>query len=207
MKTERIQAVVVGSAPVLTIAALLWHPPIPGRLPDTAAIADHVAHDPTRWGLAHVAAAVASAVLIIAFVAIRARLREAGDQWLSAVGLGFVVIAGTAYAVLAGMEFAALAAHEIGADPAAAQAAINPWFVAVLMTGGLAFALGVLGFAAAIRRTAVLSSRLTAVVVAAFVVLAVSRLVPIGAVQFGVQSAAALVALVPIAWAMWAGRM
>ncbi|MFD4459757.1 hypothetical protein [Nocardia sp. NPDC058480] len=207
MKTERTLAVVVGSAPVLMTAALLWHPPIPGRLPDTAAIADHVAHDPTRWGLAHVAAAVASAVLILAFVAIRARLREAGDQRLSAAGLGLVVVAGTAYAMLAGMEFAALAAHEIGADPSAAQSVINPWFVAVLMTGGLSFALGMLGFAAAIRRTAVLGSRLTAVVVVAFVVLAVSRSVPIGVVQFGVQSAAALMALVPIAWAMWTARM
>jgi len=187
-------------------AALLWHPPIPGRLPDDVAIAEHVAHDPTRWGLAHLAAAVASAFLILGFVAVRAHLRDAGDAWVSAVGLGLVVIGSTAYAILPGMEFSVLAAHEIGADPVSAQVAVRSWFMAVLLTGGALFAAGVLGYAAAIGRVGGFGRRITWVVVAALVVLAVSRLVPIGAVQFYVQAAAALLALWPMAWAMWTER-
>jgi hypothetical protein len=188
MNTNKIRAATVGIAPVLLAAALLWHPPIPGGLPDHVAVAEHVAHDPTRWGLAHFAAAAASAFLILGFVAIRAHLRDALDPWISAAGLGLVVIGSTAYAVLPGMEFAVLAAHEIGADPVAAQVAIRSWFMAVLLTGGALFAVGVLGYAAAIGRVGAFSRRKTWVVVGALVVLAVSRLVPIGAVQFFVQA-------------------
>jgi hypothetical protein len=206
MSTNQIRAATVGIAPVPLAAALLWHPPIPGRLPDDVAIAEHVAHDPTRWGLAHLAAAAASALLILGFVAVRAHLRDAGDAWISAVGLGLVVIGSTAYAILPGMEFSVLAALEIGADPVLAQVAIRSWFMAVLLTGGALFALGVLGYAAAIRRVGAFSRRTGWVVVAALVVLAVSRLVPVGAVQFYVQAAAALVGLWSMAWAMWSGH-
>jgi hypothetical protein len=206
VNANKIRAATVGIAPVLLAAALLWHPPIPGRLPDDVAIADHVAHDPTRWGLAHLAAAAASAFLILGFVAVRGQLRDAGDALVSAVGLGLVVIGSTAYAVLPGMEFSVLAAHDIGADPVSAQAAIDSWFMAVLLTGGVLFAVGVLGFATAIGRAGAFGRRTTWVVVAALVVLAVSRLVPIGVVQFYAQAAAALVALWPIAWAMWSQR-
>jgi hypothetical protein len=206
MNTNRIRAATVGIAPVLLVAALVWHPPIPGRLPDDVAIAEHVAHDPTRWGLAHLATAAASAFLILGFVAVRGHLRDAGDAWVSAAGLGLVVIGSTAYAVLPGMEFSVLAAHEIGADSVAAQVAIRSWFMAVLLTGGALFAAGVLAYAAAIGRVGAFGQRITWVVAVALVVLAVSRLVPIGAVQFYLQAAAALVALWPMAWAMWTGR-
>ncbi|WP_102141670.1 hypothetical protein [Mycobacterium hubeiense] len=81
MDTNKIRAATVAIAPVVLAAALLWHPPIPGRLPDDAAVAEHVAHDPTRWGLAHLAAAVASAFLILGFIAVRGYLRDAGDAW------------------------------------------------------------------------------------------------------------------------------
>jgi hypothetical protein len=206
MNTNKIRAATVAVAPVLFAAALLYHPPIPGRLPDHAAIAEHVAHDPTRWGLAHLAHAAASAFLILGFVAVRAHLRDAGDAWVSAVGLGVVVIGSTAYAILPGMEFSVLAANETGADPVQVQAAIHSWFVAVLLTGGALFAVGVVGYAAAIPRVGAFGRRITWVVVVALVVLAVSRLVPVGAVQFYVQAAAVLVALWPMAWAIWTGR-
>jgi hypothetical protein len=206
MNINKIRAAIVGIAPVPLAAALLWHPPFPGRLPNDFAVAEHVAHDPTRWGLAHLAVAAASAFLILGFVAVRRHLRDAGDRWVSAAGLGLVVIGSTAYAILPGMEFSVLAAHEIGADPVLAQAAIRSWFMAVLLTGGALFAVGVLEYAAAIGRIGPFGRRITWVVVAALVVLAVSRLVPIGAVQFYVQAAAALLALWTMAWAMWTGR-
>jgi len=145
---------------------------------------------------------VASGALVLAFIAIRGYLREAGDQALSAVGLGFVVMGSLSYAVLPGMEFTPLAAVEIGADAAAAQAALDDWFVPVLVTGALAFAIGIVCVAVAIRRHGGLGPNLTWVVVLALIVMAASRLVPLAVAQFYVQSAAALIALWPLAWVM-----
>jgi hypothetical protein len=205
MNTNKIRAATVGIAPVLLAAALLWHPPIPGGLPDHVAVAEHVAHDPTRWGLAHFAAAAASAFLILGFVAIRAHLRDALDPWISAAGLGLVVIGSTAYAVLPGMEFAVLAAHEIGADPVAAQVAIRSWFMAVLLTGGALFAVGVLGYAAAIGRVGAFSRRKRGSWSGRSLCWPSRgwcRLVPCSSLS----KPAAPVALWPMAWAMWTGR-
>lgn len=202
MTTSHTRAAVTFAAPGLLAVALLWHPPIPGRLPNDDLIAEHVASDPTRWGLSHLATALASAVMILAFIAIRGYLREAGDRSISAVGLGLIVVGSTAYAVLPGMEFAPLAAHETGADPGAAQQALQPWFTPTLIIGGGLFFLGAVAVAEAIRRTGVLGS-VTTLVYVALVVMAVSRLLPIGAFQFYVQVIAAFVALVPLAVAMW----
>ncbi len=37
-----------GVGPALLLVAFLWHPPIPGRLPDDAAVAEAAAADLTR---------------------------------------------------------------------------------------------------------------------------------------------------------------
>ncbi|MDK1349071.1 hypothetical protein QNO09_38655 [Streptomyces sp. 378] len=79
----------------------------------------------------------------------RGFLRERGDGWLSAVGLGFVVIGSTLYATLPGMEFSFVAAHETGADLVATQDALVSWFVPVLLVGSLLFTTGTLFTAAA----------------------------------------------------------
>lgn len=200
------RAVIVAIAPVLLLAAMIWHPYLPGRLPDHGGVAQAVSNDTTRWGLAHLAAAAASGVLILAFIAIRGYLREAGDEAWSAIGLGFIVIGSLSYAVLPGMEFAPLAAVETGADPVAAQAALDGWFVPVLLAGALTFAIGIVCVAVAILRNRVLNPQLTWVVVAALIVMAASRLVPFAAVQFYVQSAAALIALWPLAWVVRTGH-
>lgn len=91
--------------------------PIPGRLPDDAAVAEAAAADltPPGWGLAH-----ASAGIAVAFVAVREYLRAHGGR-PSALGLGAVVIGSVLYAVLPGLEFAHTAAHETGADMEAAR--------------------------------------------------------------------------------------
>ncbi len=199
--TSRYRAVIVGSAPVVLLAAFLWHPYIPGRLPNNAAVAAAAA-DTTRWALAHLAAMVASAVVVLAFVAVRSYLREAGDTRWSAFGLPFIVIGSILYAVLPGMEFAPLAAVESGADAQAAQAALQPWFVAVLFSGALPFAIGTVGFAVAIARSGIFSARLARLVVAALIIMAVTRFVPLFAIQFYVQGAVALIALWPLAYQM-----
>lgn len=73
---------------MLLTAALLWHPPLPGRLPDSAGVAEAASTGITRWGLSHLAAALAFGAIGVAFVAVRGYLRERGDGSASAVGLG-----------------------------------------------------------------------------------------------------------------------
>ena len=202
----RARALLVAAGPVLLTAALLWHPPLPGRLPDSAGVADAASADITRWGLSHVAAALASGAVAVAFVAVRGHLRERGDGSASAVGLGLVLIGSTLYAVLPGMEFAVVAAHETGADLAETQAALESWFVPIHVVGAVTFAFGTVLFAVAVARAACFARLPTIIVAGALVVFGLSRVVPVGVVQFYVQSVAALVALLPLAVAIGAAR-
>ncbi len=200
----RVAALTV--APAVLAVALVTHPFISGRLPNEAEIAEGVAADTTMWALVHLAAGVGSALIAIAFLAVRSYLQEAGENRHSARGLPFVVMGSTLFAVLPGMEFAPLAAAESGATTAeieAAQAAIGSWFMLVLVVGALTFAAGALLFATAIWQTRVAGSGLTTVVVAALVVMAVTRFVPLSIAQFYVHSLAALLALWPLAYLMW----
>jgi hypothetical protein len=201
------EVIIVALAPAVLFVALVAHPYLPGRLPNDAAVAEAVAADTTRWGLVHLAAGVASGLVILAFLAIRNYLRDAGDHRLSALGVPFVVIGSTLFAMLPGMEFAALAAAETGgtdlADIAAAQAALQEWFVPVMAIGALSFAIGVVAFIRGITATGILSRPWTAVVVGALAVMALSRLVPLAAAQFYLQSAAGILALWPLAYHMW----
>jgi hypothetical protein len=65
------------------------------------------------------------------------------------------VVGSTLFVKLPGMEFAPLAAIEAGADVVAVQAALATWFIPILVTGVIAFAVGVFAFAKGIaRRTA-----------------------------------------------------
>lgn len=199
-------AAILAIAPAVLAVALVAHPYIPGRLPNAAAIAAAVAADTTRWGLVHLATGVASGLLVLAFLAIRAHLRDAVGDRRSAVGVPFVVIGSTLFTLLPAMEFAPLAAAETGADLAgieAAQGALATWFLPVLAVGALTFAIGVVAFIGGIVGAHTLSRRLKVVVVAGLTVMAVSRFVPLAAVQFYVQSAAALLALWPLAHHLW----
>lgn len=198
----RFGAAIVALAPAVMLAGLFAHPYI-ATLPDEAAVAEAVAADTTYWGLVHLTATVASGLLVLAFLAIRSYLREAGEERWSILALPFIVMGGTLFAVLPGMEFAPLAATKAGADAEAAQAALASWFIPIMVTGASTFAVGVFAFAKGIANSRVLSRRLTLVVVGALVVLAISRLVPVGAVQFYLQGAAGVVALWPLAYKMW----
>lgn len=201
--TSRVRAVATALAPPALLAAFVWHPYLPGRLPNAPVVAEAVAEDPTRWGLAHLAAGVASGVVVLGFIAVRGFLRERSDDSWSALGLPFIVIGSVLYAMLPGMEFAPLAAVAAGGDPEAAQRALQPWFLAVLLIGGVTFAVGVLCVAKGIAGHRILSPGVTRLVVAGLVVFALSRMVPLFAVQGYVQAAAALVALWPLAGQMW----
>ena len=200
---DQWRTVILVAAPAALLAALVAHPYLAGRLPNDAEVAAAVASGTTRWGLVHLATSVASGLIMLAFLAVRSYLREAGEDRLSTLGVPFVVIGSTLFAVLPGMEFAVLAAAETDATTAgieATQEALSSWFVPVLVSGASAFAIGVLGFARALSITTVGGPALTRVVVGALIVMAISRFVPLAAVQFYVQGVAAIVALWPLAY-------
>jgi hypothetical protein len=198
----RYGAVGVALAPAVMLFVFVAHPFI-ARLPDATAVARAVEADTPWWGTVHLLTAVGSALVALAFLAIRARLRDAGEERFSAWALPFVVAGSALYGVLPGLEFAPMAAARTGGDAAAAQAALQPWFIAVLATSVLLFAIGVLGFAQGIAAGGILSRPLTRLVVTGLVVLAAARFVPLGAVQFHVQGVAGIVALWPLAFQMW----
>jgi hypothetical protein len=203
---SRYQSIIVAIAPAALAVTLVAHPHIPGRLPNNAAVAAAVAADTTRWGFVHLATAVASGLMILAFLAMRSYLRDAGDHRFSAVGVPFVVIGSTLFAMLPAMEFAPLAAARSGIDVAgiaATQAALGVWFVPVLAIGALTFAIGVVAFIRGITATGIVGKRWTAVIAGALAVMALARFVPVAAVQFYVQSAAGILALWPLAYHMW----
>jgi len=198
----RFGAAIVAIAPAVLLAGLVSHPYI-ATLPDEAAVAAAATADTTRWGLAHVTVGVASGLVVLAFLAIRSYLRDAGEERWSILALPFTIMGGTLFALLPGMEFAPLAAAKTGADVQAVQAALAPWFLPILVTGAATFAVGVFAFAKGIADSRVLSRRLSRLVVGALLVMAVARFVPVGVVQFYVQGATGIVALWPLAYEMW----
>ena len=157
---------------------------------------------PRAGGLHTLRPCVGSGVVVLAFLAIRDYLREAGEDRWSLLGLPCIVMGSTLYTLLPGMEFAPLAAAEAGGDVQAAQAALTPWFVSILVAGAFTFAVGVFAFARGIARSGVLCPGLTRLVAGALVVMAAARFIPLASVQFYVQGAAAIVALWPLAYAM-----
>jgi hypothetical protein len=197
----RFRAAIVAIAPAVLLGGFVYHPYIAPPT-DPAAIAAAAASDTARWGLAHLAIAVGYGLAVLAFLAIRSYLHEAREERWSVPALPFIVVGSTLFVVLTGMEIGLLAAAETGADVQAVQSALFPWFIPILLTGALSFALGVLGFAMGIIRSGVLGPRLTWIVVGALVVMAVARFVPLSVAPY-VIAAAGIVALWPLAYQMW----
>jgi hypothetical protein len=197
----RFRAAIVAIAPAVLLAGLVYHPYLSPPT-DPEVIAAAATSDTTRWGLAHLAIGVGYGLAVLAFLAIRSYLREAGEERWSIPALPFIVIGSTLFVVLTGMEIGLLAVAETGADVPAVQSALFPWFIPILLTGALSFARGVLGFAMGIVRSGVLSPRLTWLVVGALVVMAATRFIPLGAALY-IGGAAAIVALWPLAYEMW----
>lgn len=204
LQTEKralFRAAIVAIAPAMLLAGFVWHPFT--AVPDKETIAAAAASGTTRWGLSHLAIAVASGFTALAFLAIRSYLRDAGENRRSAVALPFIVMGSTLFATLPAMEFSLLVAAETGGDVQAAQEALFPWVLPALLAGAVTFAIGVLGFARAIADSRVLRPRLTRLVVVALIGMAAARFVPLGAVQFYLQGVAGIVALWPLAFQMW----
>jgi hypothetical protein len=182
-----------------------YHPWIgtPGDADFFERLAAAVSADPTRWWISHLGVALGSGLLILAFLAIRGHLRDAGEERWSVLGLPFIVMGSVLYALLPAIEFAPLGAFRAGADPGAVQAALVPWFVPILRTSAAILAFGVLAYVIGIARSGVLSRGLSWVVLGALVLLAVTRFFPLGAAQLYVGPAASLLALWPLAYVVW----
>ena len=90
----RYGALGVAIAPSVMVFVFVAHPFI-AKLPDAAAVAHAVHADTTWWGIVHLLTAAGSALVALAFLAIRAFLRDAGEERFSAWALPFV-IAGSA---------------------------------------------------------------------------------------------------------------
>jgi hypothetical protein len=197
----RLRAAIVAIAPAVLVVGFFYHPYISPPT-DPVAIAEAATSDTTRWGLAHLAISVGYGLVVVAFLAIGSYLSEAGEERWSILALPFIVMGSTLFVVLTGMEIGLMAAAETGADVPAVQSALLPWFIPILFTGALSFALGALGFAMGILRSGVLSRRLSWLVLGALVVMAVARFVPLSTAPY-VIAVAGVVALWPVAYEMW----
>lgn len=205
--TAYSRAAILILAPAVMLGGLLYHPHIgsPSDADFLAHLGAAVVADPLRWAVAHLLVAVGSGLIALAFLALRARLREAGENRWSGPALPFIVMGSVLYALLPAMEFGPLAVAGTGADVgtvAATQGAMFPWFIPILFTSAVLFLVGAAGFAVGVMRAAILSSPLALLVAVSIVVMAASRLVPLSMVQLQVQAVAGVVALWPLAYIM-----
>lgn len=199
----RFGAAIVFLAPVVLAAGMLSHPFIGVGPPDPEVIGTVVSEHPTRWGVAHLVVALASGLVILAFLAIRSRLRDAGEQRWSARGVPLVVIGSTLYTMLPAMEFAPLAVTEAGGSVADTQAVLLPWFLPLLLAGAITFATGVFCFAKGIADSGILNRSGTILVAGALAAMAMSRFVPLSAVQLYAQAVLGVLALWPLGVHLW----
>jgi len=205
---QRFRIAILVLAPAVAVLGHGYHPWIgsPGDPDFFDRLAAAVAADPTRWAVAHLTVAIGSGLLILALLALRGWLREAGEDRWSALGLPFIVMGSLLYALLPGMEFAAIAAHATGGDVAAVQPALQPWFMPILVSAAALFAVGVLGFVVGIARSGAAGRAVTGVSIAGLVVTAGSRFVPVGAALLYVGPVASLIALWALAYAVSRGN-
>jgi hypothetical protein len=189
-------AATVAVAPVSLLAAFVYHPFI-ADLRHKHDVAAALTAGATRWSIAHLGAAVASALIALAFLAVTAALRQRGEWRWSARAVPFVVVGSTLFAMLPAMEIAVLAASHGGADEEAVLLEMDAWFRPLLVAGAAVFALGMACAARSVVSARVLGPPMTALVVGALTVAGVSRFLPFGAALV-VGAAALVVGLWPL---------
>ena len=90
---RRWQAAVVAIAPVVMLAAFVLHPHIgnPFDADFLARLGAAVASNPTLWAVTHYLTAVGGGLMILALLAVRSYLRDAGEERRSAPAVPFLV--------------------------------------------------------------------------------------------------------------------
>jgi hypothetical protein len=188
-------AAAVATAPVVLLAGIGYHPSI-ADLRDKEAVAAALTADVTRWSIAHLVVALAAPLVILAFLAVAAALRQRGEWRWSTRSVPFVVVGGTLFALLPAMEITVLAATLAAADPVAVLLELDAWFMPLLLSGAVFFTVGAACVARSVVSAAVLGRGMTTLVVTGLLVAAATRFLPFTAALL-VGSAALLVALWP----------
>jgi hypothetical protein len=170
-------ATTVATAPVVLLAGIGYHPFI-ADLRDKEAVADALTADVTRWSIAHLVVAVAAPLIALALLAVAAVLRQRGEWRWSARSVPFVVVGSSLFALLPAMEITVLAATIAGADPVAVLLELDEWFVPLLLSGAVVFAVGAAFVARSVVSAAVLGRGMTVLVVTGLLVAAASRFLP-----------------------------
>lgn len=200
---DRIRAGTVALAPLVLLAATFYHPYI-ANLTDETQLGRAMSADTLRWGLSHIAIGAGLGLLLLAMLAVRSHLREAGEQRWSPVAVPFLVLGTVFFTFLPAMETAMIAGFDAGTDPVVLQANLSTWFVPMLVTSALLSGAGTILLAAGIVRSRVLAPAQARIVAGALGVLAMARFVPQSRALYA-GAVAAVVALVPIAVRMWNG--
>jgi hypothetical protein len=189
-------AATVATAPVVLLAGILYHPHI-HDLRNKETVAAALTADTTRWSIAHLVVAVAAPLVALAFLAVTAALRQRGEWRWSARSVPFVVLGSSLFALLPAMEITVLAATLAGADPVAVLLELDAWFMPLLLSGAVVFAVGAACVARSVVAAAVLGRGATTLEVTALLVAAVSRFLPFTAALL-VGAGALVVALWPL---------
>jgi hypothetical protein len=189
-------AVTVATAPVVLLAGIGYHPFI-HDLRHKEAVAAALTADVARWSIAHLMVAVGAPLVALAFLAVAAALRQRGEWRWSTRSVPFVVAGSTLFALLPAMEITVLAATLAGADPVAVLLELDAWFMPLLLSGAVVFAIGVAFVARSVVSAAVLGRGTTVLVVTALLVAAASRFLPFTAALL-VGAGALVVALWPL---------
>jgi hypothetical protein len=181
---------------MVLFAGIAYHPFI-ADLRDKEAVAAALTADTTRWSIAHLVVAVGSPLVALAFLAVAATLRQRGEWRWSPRSVPFVVVGSTLFALLPAMELTVLAATLSGADPVAVLHELEAWFMPLLLSGAVVFAVGAAFVARSLASAAALGRRTTVLVVTALLVAAASRFLPFTAALI-VGAGALVVALWPL---------
>ena len=189
-------AATVATAPVVLLAGIGYHPFI-ADLRDKEAVAAALTADVARWSIAHLLVAVAAPLVTLAFLAAAAALRQRGEWRWSARSVPFIVVGSTLFALLPAMEITVLAATLAGADPVVVLLELDAWFMPLLLSGAVFFAVGAACVARSVVSAAVLGRAMTMLVVTGLLVAAATRFLPFTAALL-VGSAALVVALWPL---------
>lgn len=198
---SRAAAVLVLLAPVVLLAAIAYHPFIE-NLGDPEAVGHALHADEARWGIVHYATLVGGALVLLAFLAVRALLRDAGEDTWSARAIPLLVAGSALFVALPAMEVGALAGAQAGGDAVSIHEALGPWFTATVLTQAALVTVGSILLAMGVTRSDVLGKGTGRVVAVALVVGGAARFVPLGVALY-VVAIATLAALWPMGVALW----
>ena len=166
----RLRSLALFVAPVMMLAAIIFHPYLVNELDVEAATAAVMA-DPTRWAVAHVMLMAAFASIMLAVVALRHLLRTAGDSRLSFMAVPLLIGGSSIFIAVWGFEITVAAVANVGGDVRAVFEESDRWFGPIGIVGYVMFLIGWPIMALAVRRSKVLGRRQTWVVLGSTIVM------------------------------------